>query len=114
MADQEIHQSIKGASFNQPYLQWPYRLVTGSAAPVDVVKSLLHSNAAALEELGIERCARGCAFGGVLDLPEQNVVARDRGGVGAASVLQEEVISVLQDFLGPGDTTVEIFLVGLI
>ena len=58
--------------------------------------------------------ARCCAFIGGFDLPEQHVVARDSGGVGAASVLQEEVVSVLQDFLGTGDAIVEILLVGLV
>lgn len=41
-------------------------------------------------------------------------MTRDSGGVGAASVLQEEVVSALQDFLGTGDAIVEILLVGLV
>ena len=51
---------------------------------------------------------------GGLDLPEQHVVARDSGNISVASVLQEEVILVLQDFLSSGDTVVEILLVGLV
>jgi hypothetical protein len=62
----------------------------------------------------MQQLSRSWASRGGLDLPEQNVVARDRGGVGAARVLQEEVVLVLQDFLGPGHATVEILLVGLI
>lgn len=54
------------------------------------------------------------AFAGGLDLPEQHIVARESGSIRVASVLQEDVISILQDFLGTGDTIVEILLVGLV
>lgn len=83
----------------------------GSAAPVDVVERLLDSGAAALEELRIERRP---AFACGLDLPEEHIVARDGGGVCVAGVLEEDVVSILQDFLGTGDTVVEILLVGLV
>jgi hypothetical protein len=49
---------------------------------------------------------------GGLDLPEQHIVIGGSGGVGAASVLQEVVISILlQGFLGTSDTIVEILLI---
>lgn len=114
LTNQKIHQSIKGAGLDQPYLQRAYRLVMGSATPVDIVERLLHSNAAVLKELRIKRSTRPCAFVSGLDFPEQHIMTRETGRVDAASVFQEEVISLLQDFLGMGDTAVEILLIGFV
>lgn len=52
---------------------------------------------------------------GLVDLPVDDVVAGDGGGVGVAGVLDEEGVAGLEEAAGGGgDAAVEVLLVGLV
>lgn len=111
MSDEQIHQLLESSRLHHPDLQRAHRLIVGPAPAVHVIQPLLHCDAALRRHL-VGYWRRVGLSDRVLDLPVDDVVARDRGRIGVASVLDEERVAGLEKALGGGsDAAVEILLV---
>lgn len=115
LRDDQIHQRIERSNPNETDLQRPDRLVLGSAPSIHVIQVFFDGNAAILKHDREIEDGGGVEIWRVkANLPVQDVVARDGGGIGEAGVFDEKSVVGLEKLLGYGDAFVEVLLVGLV
>lgn len=123
-----VHERVERPRRHDTDLQRPDRPVPAPAPPVHRVQPGLHGGAARRHDvchLVLVLADVGCVVGVVMawrrrwrgrggELPEEDVVAGDGGGVGVGGVLREDAGEGVEEGLRSGDGAEEVVLGGLV